>query len=278
MEVRRFLQTKFSKSLYQSAYSRAFYSLFGTVTQEIRVAFKQFYSRHYPIRTLFRVFAVIASSVFHLFLGRSLKYSFAFTGEDRAIEGILKPIITHSGTYVDVGCNHPKFLSNTYGLYRKGWNGICIDANAELIKKYKYYRPRDVAVHALVSSVVGQRTFYLSENEVLSTVEKSNLIHVDHENLQHKTIEMNTQTLTSILDEYNFEKEFDVLSVDVEEHDFSVLTSLDFSRYIPKLIIVEDEIFDFSKIGENPINNYLTQYRYELKGYILKNLYFMKKE
>ena len=158
--MKTYLQKLLHRSLYHRAYSRAFYSLWGISIQEIRWAFRQFFSFRYPLRSLLHVFGVLCSGIGRLILGRSLKYSFAFTGEDRIIEGILKPIINRPGTYVDVGCNHPKFLSNTYGLYRKGWRGICIDANRTLIKKYALLRPRDIAVTALISDQEKEVTFY----------------------------------------------------------------------------------------------------------------------
>src|SRR5690606_712600 len=105
----------------------------------------------YPFRSLFRTIVVILSALVRLLLGRSVKYSFAFAGEDKVIEGFLKPRITEPGFYVDVGANHPTLFSNTYGLYRKGWRGICIDANQDLIDSYALYRPMDKAIAALVS-------------------------------------------------------------------------------------------------------------------------------
>lgn len=137
MNVKELFRIKLHKSLYNSAYSRALYTLWGIVLKELNVVFCQFFTWKYPVRSFLRVMGIITSSISRLFLGRSVKYSFAFTGEDKIIEGILKPLITNHGSYVEVGCNHPKFLSNTYGLYRKGWRGICIDANQNLISKYR---------------------------------------------------------------------------------------------------------------------------------------------
>jgi hypothetical protein len=31
------------------------------------------------------------------------------------------------GFFVDVGCFHPLFYSNTWKLYKKGWRGVNID-------------------------------------------------------------------------------------------------------------------------------------------------------
>src|SRR5690606_40339073 len=139
---------------------------------ELRQSFRQFFTWKYPILSLFRTIGIVLSALVRLLLGRTLKYSHAFAGEDKIIEGILKPKITQTGFYVDVGCNHPKLFSNTYGLYRKGWRGICIDANQKLINKYGFYRPKDRAICSLISDIVEDKTFYEVENNVLSTTEE----------------------------------------------------------------------------------------------------------
>lgn len=248
----------------------------GVVIKEIRVSFTQFFSWRYPIKSLVRVLGIITSTFTRLLLGRSLKYSYAFTGEDRIIEGILKPLITKKGSYVEVGCNHPKFLSNSYGLYRKGWRGICIDANESLIKKYAFYRPKDIAVHALVSDTSNERTFYISENDVLSTTETSNLEDIKLQGLRYESHQIQSRTLTSILDEYSFTSTFDLLSIDAEEHDYEVLTSLDFEKYCPSLIIIEDETFDLAHQDNCEIHQFLIGKGFKLEGFVLKNLYYVK--
>ena len=260
--------------LYKKAYSRAFFTLYGLVWKEVCLAFSQFFTWRHPFRSLWHVFAVIFSSKVRLLLGRSVKYSFAFTGEDRILESLYRPLVSHNGFYVDVGCNHPKFLSNTYSFYRRGWRGVCVDANQMLIKKFAYLRPRDTAVCALVSNDVSSRSFYLAENNVLSTTEQTNLQGEDMRGIKTKKVEMIPKTLTSILEEANAPTTFDLLSVDTEEHDLQVIQSLDFSRYTPKLIIAEDELFDIKNPSDNKLVQHLEKQGYPLSGYLLKNLYF----
>ena len=147
-----------------------------------------------------------------------------------------------------------------------------------MIKKFSFLRPRDIAVEALVSDNTQEMDFYIIQNDVLSTSESENLALAKEENLEYQTLKVVPRTLTSILDEYQAPKDIDILSIDAEEHDYNVLNSLDFNRYIPKLIIVEDETFDISNPGKNRINNLLLGKGYILLGFILKNLYFRKKD
>lgn len=53
--------------------------------------------------------------------------TYAQAGEDVILDFLIN--YQPSGFYVDVGCNHPLRGSNTYRFYRKGWRGICVDAN-----------------------------------------------------------------------------------------------------------------------------------------------------
>ena len=273
--MKSYLQKKLHKSLYDNAYSRAFYTQTGVVIKEIQCAFKQFYSNKYPLKSMLNVVRAFSSSILRFILGRSLKFSFAFTGEDRIIEGIIKPKINESGFYVEVGCNHPKFLSNTYGLYKKGWKGLCIDANESLIKKFRLQRPKDIAVCAVISNEVKDINFFQIENDVLSTLDESNLEEAIKVGLSYRSSNRKTTTLTSVLKQYNVQSRFDILSIDAEEHDYEVLSSLNFSLYHPKLIIVEDEDFNFSDYSNNRFVKFLKGKKYKMVGYVLKNAYFM---
>jgi len=275
--LKNILQRIFHTSLYKSGYSRARFTMFGIVLQELRVNISQFFTWRNPLVSFFRSFMVFQSTIIRLLIGRNVKYSFAYTGEDRIIESILKPLIYQKGFYVDVGCNHPKYISNTYALYRKGWRGICIDANEGLIKKYRLQRPKDIAINALVSNEVKTKTFYLAENDGLSTTEKSNLEEIKQQNIEVEEVKMESKTLTSILLEHNAPEHFDVLSIDAEEHDFQVLSSLDFSLFRPRLVVLEDELFDLRDPYSNPSYKLLIDRGYVCEGFILKNLYFTSK-
>jgi hypothetical protein len=268
--ARRYFHTK----LYKSAHSRAAFTSGGVVIMEIKMSFRQFFTWKYPFRSLFRTIAVALSALVRLLLGRSVKYSFAFAGEDKVIEGLLKPRITKPGFYVDVGCNHPTLFSNTYGLYRKGWRGVCIDANQELTDLYRLYRPRDKAVAALVSDDREERDFYQVQNDVLSTTATDFLEEYRQEGLSIDVHQLKPRLLTEILNSVQAPAVFDLLSVDTEEHDLQVLRSLDLKVYHPRLIVMEDESFDPIFPEKNEIYRYLSSFGYRLEGYVLKNLYF----
>src|SRR4051812_40269558 len=69
-------------------------------------------------------------------------------GEDVLLKAIFRG--RQQGTYVDVGACHPIYLSNTYALYRQGWRGIAIDANASMSEAFTKYRSGDRFIHSAV--------------------------------------------------------------------------------------------------------------------------------
>ena len=77
------------------------------------------------------------------------KSNFSQSYEEEVLLSIFSK--TNKGFYIDVGCHHPKRYSNTALLYKKGWNGINIDANSKNIKLFKLFRKRDHNIRALVS-------------------------------------------------------------------------------------------------------------------------------
>lgn len=264
------------KWLYEKTITRAFFTVWGLSFQELRVSFQQFYTFKSPFLSFFRVLKYMYLSLNRLSFGRSARISYAFSGEDRLIESILKPKITKAGFYVEVGCNHPTFISNSFLFYRRGWKGICIDANQRLVDKFKYLRPNDKAVGAFVSNLTHQIEFIELTNDVLSSIDVAYIekcLEQGQKVVAKKNIQ--PQSLTEILDQQQCPEIFDFLSIDVEEHDYDVLLSLDFERFKPRLIIVEAEDFSPKNPEKHKIYQLLTNKGYQLNGYILTNLYFV---
>ena len=76
-------------------------------------------------------------------LDRNLIPTYSQFGECRIIDGFFGD--KGDGYYVDVGCNQPIHYSNTWKLYLKGWSGLTLDPNPNLIRHHKKQRPRDTA-------------------------------------------------------------------------------------------------------------------------------------
>ncbi len=199
--------------------------------------------------------------------------SYSQVGEDR----ILHTIIGYysNGFYVEVGCNHPQAYSNTFNLYKRGWRGITIDANEALVLKHRKLRKQDISVCAVISDNEQEVIFTDFEDSLVSSLDQA---HVD-EYRETRTIKsqrsVKALTLNQILKSHEASYHFDLLSIDVEGHDFEVLSSLDLHIYRPKLIVIEMHDFDLLYPEDNKVYSLLKSHSYKMLSYAKPNGYFI---
>lgn len=178
-------------------------------------------------------------------LFKHLRLSFAQYGEDF----ILPHLAPQSrGFYVDVGAYQPRSKSNTYKLYLNGWSGITIEPNPDVAKSFRKIRPRDTHLTLGVSSSPSELTYYKFEeanfNSFFPEWQKERGLKV------LAKVPVQCVTLTDILDQHCRNRRIDLLSVDCEGYDRQVLESLDWDRYRPTVVIIED--FAYFRTGGQP--------------------------
>jgi len=181
----------------------------------------------------------------------------------------------YEGFYVDVGCFHPVRLSNTFSLYKKGWSGINIDAKRGAMENFREQRPQDINLHAAISDVRERKTFYEFESATVSSFDEEHVAEWKERDRIVDEYELETVPLTDVLDEHEVPRNFDLLDVDVEGFDLRVLKSLDFTRYRPKLILVEIHDTNAARVTEHPIYAYLADKGYVLEAYALQTGFFI---
>ncbi|MCX6331998.1 MAG: FkbM family methyltransferase [Bacteroidetes bacterium] len=217
---------------------------------------------------------------FFKLLGVFAKVSLSQFSEDTIIEIILKNAKRKNGVFVDVGCNHPIEYNNTYLLYLKGWRGINIDGNGSLIELYNKFRKEDINLHQLVSNKEEEVVFNLSYKDKISTIDLDHMSSLGEDKFpDHLKTKMITKTLNTILlEHYNNKKYIDLLCIDVENHDFEVLSSIDLDKYKPYLIVIEMLDFTIDKAQESKVYKLLTDNGYELKHFVLSNGFFIRND
>ncbi len=183
---------------------------------------------------------------------RATHASFSQHGEDLLIYNTLcymgyfvngkKP------TYMDVGAHDPYYISNTALLRYKGCKGINIEANSELINRFKEERPDDTNLCFGIGKEEGTFPFYITTNSGWNSFSKENIVYNEVREreetgkevhvLIEKVIGIKVHTLPYVVERYNGGIWPDYLSMDIEGMEYDALSICDLTDG-PKIISVE---------------------------------------
>lgn len=165
--------------------------------------------------------------------------SYSQFGEDLVIDALLG--CPSEGVYVDVGANDPEILSNTCRFYERGWRGINVEPNSELLDELRRRRPEDINLNLGISAETGELVFYRMEPATLSTFDSSAM----RDNLAHsgarlaEEVRVAVEPLRCTFEKHLGGRAIDFLSVDTEGLDLQILQSNDWLAYRPRLVLVE---------------------------------------
>jgi FkbM family methyltransferase len=212
------------------------------------------------------------------FLYRKYNYSFSQAGEDVILGGYMTQ--KQRGFYVDIGAFHPYMLSNTFRFYRKGWSGINIDAAPGSMEAFKKLRPRDINIEAAISETSEQLTYYyLGAGNSMNTFSKEFLTKLGAEGQIKKEINITTRRLDAILEEHAAGKEINVMSIDVEGLELSVLRSNNWDKFRPQLISLESfEVMNEQGDYDVEIRNYFKDIGYKLISKTINGIFFLRED
>lgn len=195
------------------------------------------------------------------------KNAYSQDGEDMIIASFYEGKKNYKGFYIDVGAHHPYRFSNTAYFYNKGWRGINIEPTPNLFKSFMKYRKNDINLNVGIGN--GEKmTFYIFNEGAINTFDKEIAIERNADNQTSykiiNQIDIQTLKLTEIFDKFLLKNQIiDFLSIDVEGLDFEVLKTNNWTKYIPKFILIECDS-SISVLQNDPIFNFLTEKGYEL--------------
>jgi FkbM family methyltransferase len=157
--------------------------------------------------------------------------SWSQMGEDIGLNSHFKH--RKSGTYIDLGAFHPNRYSNTRLLYQRGWRGVNIDANEDLISNFMVERPEDKNICAAVGYKSEYPLYVMSEGLVTTTIKefRDQEIAIGRKEIAERLVK--GITLRSILDKYFLEERLTLLTIDVEGADYDALNSISFETLEP---------------------------------------------
>lgn len=168
---------------------------------------------------------------------RHVLKSYSQAGEDTLLDKLLSGKKT--GFYVDIGAHDPVFLSNTKRFYDRGWTGINIEPNPDLICRFKEKRPRDINLSCGAGGKEGTISFSVMEQAALSSCDpKQVALAAQIGGRVKRTCEVAIRTLESIFSQH-VHGPIDFMSIDIEGLEYEALDSNDWERWRPTLICIE---------------------------------------
>ncbi len=231
--------------------------------------------RYFERIPLIHAFELILSRFFKKLQSRNSELSFSPMGEDMIISHLLH---NKKGFFVDIGCNHPVYMNNTFRNYINGWNGINIDANEHLISLCNKIRRKDINIFAAISPTEQELSYYRFNDPAVNTLDPN--LAEKHKKVWKfiDEIKIKTRNINSILKEHLPKNTtIDLLCVDIEGMDYEVLESIDYNTYKPSLIVVEMYDNHVNQALISPICNLLQSKGYIMKAFAGLNGYFMVK-
>ena len=207
---------------------------------------------------------------------RAIKYKYSRLGFSESGEDLIARYLmgTKKGFFVDIGAGNPVVGSNSYLFYKSGWHGVAVDPNSKLSLAWKIARPKDAFLSIAIGSQSGNAIFYEYQNDLRSTISQKVHNYYETQNLVSKSSEVRIETLTYLFERFVKDEQHVFLSIDVEGQELDTLVSLDFTRFQPRLIAIEN--WKLPWLGENEIAKFLHANNYRLAAYSGLTAFYMK--
>ena len=221
-----------------------------------------------------------------IYYERYTKKSYSLSNVDLIIDYLFKNI--NKGVYIDLGCNHPIKFNNTYLLYKRGWSGINIDSDFDSIKLFNKFRSNDFNVRNIVSDDESvKKLYYYHKRSALNTLSKD--LVDSRTSKPSKIIKEKSVTLNKIIEDSPYQNsKINLLSVDIENHEFEALKNFNFLKYKIDVLVIEStdtsqkklEMYNQSInfITKSKVYNLIVKNGYKLINLIHSDLVFVRND
>jgi FkbM family methyltransferase len=142
--------------------------------------------------------------------------------------------------YLDIGAYHPTQFSNTYFFYERCASGVCVEPDAALVRAFSRVKSWDRCLNIGIGPQDGVADFYHMSTPALNTFSREHAERYQSyggQRIEHVS-QVSIRNINVVIEE-NFGRPLELVSLDVEGLDLSVLQSLDFTRHRPLVFCIE---------------------------------------
>lgn len=204
------------------------------------------------------------------------KHTWSQEGEDLILDRIFGGKTV--GFYIDIGAHHPRRFSNTFMFYRKGWQGINIDAMPGSMRLFKSDRCRDLNIEVGVGVQEHRLNYYVFNEPALNSFSEQISMFRHNDETEYKilkVIPVDILPLSVILDRnLPIGQVIDFMTIDVEGLDYDVLKSNNWVKYRPQIVLVEILGSGINEIQDSQIGRLLNEVGYVPYAKTMNTVFF----
>ena len=207
---------------------------------------------------------LLRTIVFRYYSIAGYKKSYSAKGEDTIINLYFHDAGIKHGTYLDLGCFHPVSGSNTHLLHKSGWAGYCVDMDQFKLNAMKVFRRKNITTFlgaVSPNSIDGMKVpVYRFDTpwSDIDTIDKKSAIATSKKfNVTFQESEISLLNINKLFEDL---PHINLLDIDIEGLDVSVILALDLDRFQPEVIVFED-IFIWG--GSSDVQEKLENHGYE---------------
>ncbi len=167
--------------------------------------------------------------------------SYAQNGEDVLLNRLFHG--HYQGLYVDVGANHPTLHSVTRHFYNSGWRGINIEPVPQVFALLEAERPDEINLPVAVSDHEGTMTLHEPPTSLgMATLNRDFANGLRTHGYHYIERNVTVTTLKLVCAQYVGDSQIDFMKIDVEGHEGAVIRGGDWTRWRPRVVLVEATI------------------------------------
>ena len=152
---------------------------------------------------------------------------------------------SNQGVFLEAGANHPTALSQTYLLETQGWTGVLVEPVPECCELLRAQRPQSVILQNALGAPDQRGPLLIripdGVTELAQAVEAGEVAGANDRIINTTIITMDDALALAGV------TRLDYLSLDTEGMELAAMRGLDFTKYRPRFVLLEDRMDNLAK-------------------------------